>query len=50
MGESIKPEKIETPFQRFKRLTTKVVAVPREEIQRREAEYKRSRRVVHKPK
>lgn len=33
-----------TPFQKFAALTKKVVAVPREEIQRREAEYKQARK------
>jgi hypothetical protein len=34
----------ETPFERFKRLTTKVVSVPRTEIQKRELQWKNGRK------
>jgi hypothetical protein len=36
--------KEETPFERFKRLTTKVVSVPRAEIQKRELQWKNDRK------
>jgi len=34
----------ESPFERFKRLTTKVVSVPRAEIQKRELQWKNERK------
>jgi hypothetical protein len=36
-----KPAKAETPFERFKKFTEKVMSVPRSEIQKREEEWKR---------
>jgi len=42
--QSPKPAKEETPFERFKRLTTKVVSVPRAEIQKRELQWKNDRK------
>jgi hypothetical protein len=36
--------KQETPFERFKRLTTQVVSVPRAEIQKRELQWKNGRK------
>jgi len=35
--------KDETPFEKFKAFTKKIVSVPKTEIDRREAEYKKSR-------
>jgi len=35
----------ETPFERFKRLTERVISVPRAEIQKREAKYKEQRKI-----
>jgi hypothetical protein len=40
-----KSEREETPFEKFKRLTTRVVSVPRTEIQKREVEYKEQRKI-----
>jgi hypothetical protein len=34
----------ETPFERFKRLTTKVISAPRAEIQKRELQWKNDRK------
>ena len=34
----------ETPFEKFKKLTTQVVSVPRAEIQKRETEWKNGRK------
>ena len=36
--------KEETPFERFKRLTARVVSVPRAEIQKRELQWKNGRK------
>jgi len=41
--ESNKPRE-ETPFKRFKRLTTRVISVPRAEIQKLETEWKDGRK------
>jgi hypothetical protein len=38
------PQKEETPFERFKRLTTRIVSVPRPEIQKRELKWKNDRK------
>jgi hypothetical protein len=35
--------KPETPFEKFRQFTSKVISVPKEEIDRRETEYKKSR-------
>jgi hypothetical protein len=40
-----KAPKAETPFEKFKQLTTRVVSVPRSEIQKREVEYKEQRKI-----
>ena len=40
--EHTKPQKEETPFERFKRFTTQVVSVPRAEIQKRECSQERA--------
>jgi len=40
-----KKQREETPFERFKKLTEKVVSVPRAEIQKREVEYKEQRKI-----
>jgi len=42
---SEKTTREETPFERFKKLTEKVVSVPRTEIQKRETEYKEQRKI-----
>jgi hypothetical protein len=39
--EQTKPE---TPFERFKRFTAKIVSVPHSEIKKREAEWKNGRK------
>jgi hypothetical protein len=41
--ESNKPKE-ETAFERFKKLTTRVVSVPRTEIQKRELQWKNGRK------
>jgi hypothetical protein len=41
---SAKPSKAETPFERFKTLTTRIVSVPRAEIQKRETQWKDGRK------
>jgi len=38
----------ETPFERFKRLTARVISVPRAEIQKREAKYKEQRKTKNR--
>jgi len=38
----------ESPFERFKRLTTKVVSVPRAEIQKRELQWKNERKNIRR--
>jgi hypothetical protein len=43
--EHPKPQKEQTPFERFKRLTTRVVSVPHAEIQKRETEWKKARKL-----
>jgi len=35
--------KIETPFEKFRQFTKKILSVPKDEIDRREAEYKKYR-------
>jgi hypothetical protein len=42
--------KIETPFEKFRQFTKKIVSVPKAEIDRREAEYKKSRAKVKRRK
>jgi hypothetical protein len=42
--EHPKPQKEETAFGRFKRLTTKVILVPHAEIQKRETQWKNGRK------
>ena len=42
--KSVEDKKEETPFERFKRLTTHVVSVPRAEIQKRELKWKNDRK------
>jgi len=42
--EDSNPKKEETPFERFKRLTTRVVSVPHAEIQKRELQWKNDRK------
>jgi len=42
--EHPKPQKEETPFERFKRFTAHVVSVPRAEIQKRELAWKNDRK------
>jgi hypothetical protein len=42
--EDRKPQGEETPFERFKQLTTRVVSVPRAEIQKRELKWKNDRK------
>jgi hypothetical protein len=42
--QSKAPPKSETPFERFKRLTKRVVSVPHAEIQKRETEWKNGRK------
>jgi len=42
--ERDKPQKEETPFERFKLLTAQVVSVPRAEIQKRELQWKNGRK------
>jgi len=37
-------EPAETPFERFKRLTARVISVPRAEIQKRELQWKNGRK------
>ena len=37
--------KSETPFEKFREFTRKVVSVPKAEIDRREAEYQKSRKI-----
>jgi hypothetical protein len=39
-------KKEETPFDKFKRFASKVVSVPKSEIDRREKEYKKARKKV----
>lgn len=39
-----KPNEKETPFEKFKEFTRKVVSVPKAEIDRREREYQESRK------
>jgi hypothetical protein len=39
-----KPPKVETPFERFKRLTSRLVSVPHAEIRKRETEWKNGRK------
>jgi hypothetical protein len=39
-------EKAETPFNKFKDFAKKVISVPKSEIDRREKEYKKSRRAA----
>ena len=41
---AVAQEPSETPFERFKRLTAKVVSVPRAEIQKRELQWKNDRK------
>jgi hypothetical protein len=36
--------KPETPFEKFRQFTQKIVSVPKEEIDRREAEYQKARK------
>ncbi len=36
-----KSTKEETPFERFKKFTAEIISVPRSEIQKREAEWKK---------
>jgi hypothetical protein len=38
-----KPRPEETPFERFKKLTEKVVSVPRSEIQKRESDWQKDK-------
>jgi hypothetical protein len=42
MNEKI-PER-ETPFEKFRQFTQKIVSVPKEEIDRRESEYQKARK------
>jgi len=42
--EHPKPQKEETPFERFRRLASRVVSVPRAEIQKRELQWKNDRK------
>jgi hypothetical protein len=42
--EAPKPAKEETPFERFKPITSRVVSVPRAEIQKRELRWKNDRK------
>jgi hypothetical protein len=42
--EHPKPRKQEPPYERFKRFTTRVVSVPRAEIQKRELQWKNGRK------
>jgi hypothetical protein len=37
-------EQKETPFEKFRQFTKKIVSVPKEEIDRREAEYQKARK------
>jgi len=39
-----KPAPRETPFERFKRLTSRVISVPHAEIQKRETQWKNGRK------
>jgi hypothetical protein len=39
------PKREETPFERFKRFTAKIVSVPHSEIKKREAEWKNGRKI-----
>jgi hypothetical protein len=41
---------IETNFQRFRKFTQEVISVPKSEIDRREAEYKKTRAKLKKRK
>jgi hypothetical protein len=38
-------QKPETPFERFKRFTAKIVSVPHSEIKKRETEWKEQRKI-----
>jgi hypothetical protein len=38
-------QQAETPFERFKRLTARLISVPRAEIQKREIKYKEQRKI-----
>jgi hypothetical protein len=40
----MKRDREETPFERFKRLTSRVVSIPHAEIQKRELEWKNGRK------
>jgi hypothetical protein len=42
--KSVEDKKEETPFERFKRIATQVVSVPRAEIQKRELKWKNDRK------
>jgi hypothetical protein len=42
--KSVEDKKEETPFERFKRIATQVVSVPRAEIQKRELQWKNGRK------
>lgn len=43
-------QKSETPFEKFREFTRKIVAVPKEKIDRREKAYKKARaKLKHKP-
>jgi len=39
-----KPSSAKTPFENFRELTAKAVAVPKKEMAKREAEYRKGRR------
>jgi len=39
-----KPKREETPFEKFKRLTTRIVSVPKAEIQKRELEWENGKK------
>jgi hypothetical protein len=42
--------KKETPFEKFRTFTQKIVSVPKAEIDRREAEYQKTRKNKGKPR
>jgi hypothetical protein len=45
INSAVPEQQSETPFERFKRLTARVIAVPRTEIQKREIKYKEQRKI-----